>query len=544
MENRVKIALLIDCDNMSFRNIDDVLKDLSQYGDVIIKRAYGNWRSEGLNGWHSRLTELSIKPIQQIDYTKGKNATDMAIVIDAMELMYLRKAEAFAIVSSDSDFTPLVMKLNEENFKVYGYGRKSTPTPFSNACSVFSFIEVFNKDEKVEEKTDEKKVISTSVKSTEEVTTLEKKVVKRDDVLLQKIIKISKIISPENTFYSIGKIGPYLKEDGIDYKSYGYSTFKEFINATELFNIVVGEDTQTSVKLKDVVLSLNGYKKSRNELLNDNILMKKIISCYNECLKESENKYVSLNSLCNKLKEYGVKQHAYGFINFKSFMKELNIFNLEMINDQFYIKLKTTNEVKDINNKIKDIVISKEIILKEIIPQKDLKIHIDNAINILLEKGFELTTQTLHNELAKKIKYDDYGYENFRILISENSDYEAPEFINTEEGEISNYTYFLKKEPQSNEEIKTVEDIKNEVLKEEIKENLIEEKIKPILNLKEEILQTILKGNKKIEFNVFENELKKYYNQEISFEDIKENLKKINYEIVVKKMVYYVKKIK
>jgi uncharacterized LabA/DUF88 family protein len=136
-----RIALLIDADNVSHGKIAAMLAELSKYGVANIRRAYGDWASPGLKGWTSRLHEHAIRPIQQFSYSRGKNATDMALVIDAMELLYTQKPDAFCIASSDADFTPLVMQLRANGHDVYGFGERKTPDPFVNACTTFLYLD-------------------------------------------------------------------------------------------------------------------------------------------------------------------------------------------------------------------------------------------------------------------------------------------------------------------------------------------------------------------------------------------------------------------
>jgi uncharacterized protein (TIGR00288 family) len=136
-----RIALLIDADNVSHGKIAAMLAELSKYGVANIRRAYGDWASSSLKGWTARLHEHAIRPIQQFSYSKGKNATDMALVIDAMELLYTQKLDAFCIASSDADFTPLVMQLRANGHEVYGFGERKTPDPFVNACSTFLYLD-------------------------------------------------------------------------------------------------------------------------------------------------------------------------------------------------------------------------------------------------------------------------------------------------------------------------------------------------------------------------------------------------------------------
>jgi uncharacterized LabA/DUF88 family protein len=136
-----RIALLIDADNVSHGKIAAMLAELSKYGVANIRRAYGDWTSSGLKGWTARLHEHAIRPVQQFSYSKGKNATDMALVIEAMELLYTQKPDAFCIASSDADFTPLVMQLRANGHDVYGFGERKTPDPFVNACTTFLYLD-------------------------------------------------------------------------------------------------------------------------------------------------------------------------------------------------------------------------------------------------------------------------------------------------------------------------------------------------------------------------------------------------------------------
>lgn len=136
-----RIAFLIDADNISHTKLAAMLAELSKYGTANIRRAYGDWASTGLKGWKEKLHEFAIRPIQQFTYSTGKNATDMALVIDAMELLYTQKPDAFCIASSDADFTPLVMQLKANGHAVYGFGERKAPSPFVNACTTFLYLD-------------------------------------------------------------------------------------------------------------------------------------------------------------------------------------------------------------------------------------------------------------------------------------------------------------------------------------------------------------------------------------------------------------------
>ena len=137
----MNIALLIDADNANADGMDPVLTALAELGSVNVRRAYGNWAKPGLKGWSKILHRYGISPHQMFDLTKGKNATDMAMTIDAMDLLYQGKVDGFGIMSSDSDFTPLAMRLRQDGAIVYGFGKAGTPEAFQNACSRFIEVE-------------------------------------------------------------------------------------------------------------------------------------------------------------------------------------------------------------------------------------------------------------------------------------------------------------------------------------------------------------------------------------------------------------------
>ncbi len=136
-----KIVVLIDADNTQLNKLEAVLQDISKYGRIVVKRAYGNWKKENLKNWESEIKRLAIKAEQQFDYVSGKNATDIALVIDAIELLNSQIYDSFVLVSSDSDYTPLSIKLHESGVYVIGVGEHKTPESFRNSCDEFIFLE-------------------------------------------------------------------------------------------------------------------------------------------------------------------------------------------------------------------------------------------------------------------------------------------------------------------------------------------------------------------------------------------------------------------
>jgi len=137
----LNVAMFIDADNAPSRKIGDVLAELASYGSVSIRRAYGNWKTPRLDSWEKVLHEHAIQPIQQFDLIKGKNATDMSMAVDAMDVLFNKPVDVFCLVSSDCDFTPLVMRLRAEGKQVVGFGERKTPEPFVNACSRFLYVD-------------------------------------------------------------------------------------------------------------------------------------------------------------------------------------------------------------------------------------------------------------------------------------------------------------------------------------------------------------------------------------------------------------------
>ena len=146
-----RIAVLIDADNAPAKKIGAILSQVAKSGNAHVRRAYGDWKNSHLKGWEERLQEFAIAPVQQFAYTKGKNASDIAMVIDAMDLLHAGVADGFAIVSSDADFTPLVMRLRQSGAEVLGFGADKAPAAFVNACSRFYKLETLREDDEAED---------------------------------------------------------------------------------------------------------------------------------------------------------------------------------------------------------------------------------------------------------------------------------------------------------------------------------------------------------------------------------------------------------
>ncbi|WP_150430875.1 NYN domain-containing protein [Dechloromonas sp. CZR5] len=223
------IALLIDADNCPASKITDILDELSKYGVINIRRAYGDWKSQNLNGWAEILHDHAIQPIQQFAYTKGKNATDSAIIIDAMDLLHGQKLSAFGIASSDSDFTPLAMRLRAAGHKVFGFGEKKTPPPFVNACTKFLFLESLGQPTTTE--TQVTAPVPTQRKSTNEL--------RCDTRLVNALRNAVTAISDEEGWAALASVGHHINKSwpAFDQRNYGYSKLGDLVIASELFEL-------------------------------------------------------------------------------------------------------------------------------------------------------------------------------------------------------------------------------------------------------------------------------------------------------------------
>jgi uncharacterized LabA/DUF88 family protein len=226
-QSESNIALLIDADNAPASKIEAIVSEIAKYGVANIRKAYGNWKSPNLKAWEECLHEYAIRPVQQFDYTKGKNATDAAMIIDAMDLLYTQRLDAFAIVSSDCDFTPLVMRILTNGLKVYGFGEKKTPLPFVYACSTFLYLESIDQIENSEEATQN----STSVKKTG-------KELKQDAKLISLLRSAISSTIDDDGWSSLAEIGGHIKNQAsFDSRNYGYAKLSSLFEAIDLFEI-------------------------------------------------------------------------------------------------------------------------------------------------------------------------------------------------------------------------------------------------------------------------------------------------------------------
>ena len=245
MDNELRYAVLIDADNVSEKYIKIILEETANNGIATYKRIYGDWTSQRMASWKSALLDNSILPMQQYSYTTGKNATDSAMIIDAMDILYSKTVDGFCIVSSDSDFTRLVARLREEGMQVIGMGESKTPQPFISACNQFKYLDLLYEQKQEEEAaqaadsaeetkgTKAKTRAKTSGRKTKQQQDLEKKRQKDLNRVRKTIDAILEKISDEDGWVFSGKLGDQLSKrmPDFDVRNFGFSKFTAFIKS-------------------------------------------------------------------------------------------------------------------------------------------------------------------------------------------------------------------------------------------------------------------------------------------------------------------------
>ena len=232
------LAVLIDGDNIPSAHVKEMMEEIAKYGNPTIKRIYGDWTNPHLSKWKNLLLQNAITPIQQYAYTTGKNATDSAMIIDAMDILYSEKVNGFCLVSSDSDFTKLATRLREAGMQVIGIGEKKTPTPFIVACDKFIYIEILRKQSPKKENVNAKGKIEENV---DEITS---KVIK----LLSTTITDS---SDEDGWAFLGDVGSLIqkKQPNFDSRNYGFEKLTPLIKSIGSFEIEQRENSKSKNKL-------------------------------------------------------------------------------------------------------------------------------------------------------------------------------------------------------------------------------------------------------------------------------------------------------
>lgn len=297
-----RFALLIDADNVSAKYIKPILDELSKYGNVTYKRIYGDWTSSYNSSWKDELLQNSITPIQQFSYTQGKNATDSAMIIDAMDMLYTSELEGFCLVSSDSDFTKLASRLRESGRTVIGMGEDKTPIPFRKACDIFTVLELLLEDSALGKEEKPANVVHSGKEHKHGSTGVVPKC-----QIEEAVVKIITENQNNDKETGLGEVGSRLVKlyPDFDVRRYGYSLLSKFLESFPKLKLKQ-DGTQVSVTLYE--------DKSRKEMLQEYILNQ---------VKCAGSQGISLGTLGNRIRsKFGdFKVRDYGYSQFKQYIQ-------------------------------------------------------------------------------------------------------------------------------------------------------------------------------------------------------------------------------
>lgn len=247
----LRFAVLIDADNVPYSKIKEIMDEIAKYGMPTIKRIYGDWTKPNLAGWKNVLLENAITPIQQYSYTTGKNSSDSALIIDAMDILYSAKVDGFCIISSDSDFTRLATRLREASMRVIGIGEKKTPNPFIVACDRFIYIEILNKGS-VQKEQDRHTTGSVNGNGNKELKPVGDAI---KPEVIQLIAASIEDVADDNGWAFLGSVGSIIakKQPDFDARNYGFTKLTTLIKQIDRFE-VEARPTKESKRIKHIYI--------------------------------------------------------------------------------------------------------------------------------------------------------------------------------------------------------------------------------------------------------------------------------------------------
>lgn len=249
MQHQKNIAMFIDCDNVSAKYTENIFDDLSQYGTVNIRKAYGNWKDPKLVGWENILQDYNIQPIQQFAYTQNKNASDIAIVIDVLDALYTKNIDAIALLTSDSDFTPIVTRVLADGKTVFGYGEEKTPKALVNACSQFIFMEKFNTLNET----------SDNLKNNYQGINYD---TRKDNKLKDFLIQAVNQTSGEDGWSDLKKVGNYItRNSSFSPINYGFKKLGKLVTYLDIFDVnYINNNLTMLIRIKEQEVDFFEYE--------------------------------------------------------------------------------------------------------------------------------------------------------------------------------------------------------------------------------------------------------------------------------------------
>ena len=249
----LRLAVLIDADKVPYANVKAMLAEIARYGTPTIKRIYGDWTQPTLSGWKKVLLENAVTPIQQYSYTTGKNSTDSAMIIDAMDILYTNRVDGFCLVSSDCDFTRLATRLREAGKLVIGIGEQKTPTPFISACDRFIYLEILSDDKKKKQRSMKARGSQPALEEPGigmPAAAVRQKGNRLPQEVSEMIIVSVNDLADENGWAFLGDVGNLLlkKQPSFDSRNYGYQKLSQLIQAMDRFEIEPRDTANAHVK--------------------------------------------------------------------------------------------------------------------------------------------------------------------------------------------------------------------------------------------------------------------------------------------------------
>lgn len=311
-----RFAILIDAENVSAKYVKHIMDEISDYGVVTYKRIYTDWTQANASSWKSILSEYAFSPMQQYSYASGKNSTDSAMIIDAMDILYSKMVDGFCIVSSDSDFTKLAVRLKESGMMVIGMGEKKTPKAFTAACNVFKYLDILAEEDEIEE-SDKNKLIKTK----------EEKTVTDFKTISSSIRKILSDREEDEQNLNMGELGNLLvkRYPDFDVRNYGYNKLSKLLQSLSFVKIITeGNIMYATLQAEDTEPKLRTINAVILQLLEDS---------YEYTMMMGELG----NHLCKKFPNFDVR--SYGYSKLSRFLQSLSCVTVYSKNNIMYVTI-------------------------------------------------------------------------------------------------------------------------------------------------------------------------------------------------------------
>lgn len=417
MKQLTNIAVLIDADNASHQTIDCILEKIGQLGKITCKKIYGDWGQNNLNSWQSAILSHAIEPMQQFSYVKGKNATDIAMVIEAMDLLHSKQYDGFCLVSSDSDFASLAVRIRRENVPVFGFGKKSAVDSFKQACSEFFAIE--------------------SLSSTKNKTQNQPKnnQLKFDNKLMNALHDVITNSQPKSSdnWVNYSSINNNFKQKyaNIDIQKYGYSKLINIIKNINKFETKV-ENSNAYVRIKQPnATNSTNTKYSSQQLQQEKQFIKILTNIMLENPK-SENGWSNLSYLASQINQHpDIQLKKYGYTKFSDLITAFKLFDIQKKNNNIFVKLKTNVQQKPATKTKQTATVAS---------QTQTPLLLNQQIQICISTAFPADAVLWRLSNHKKVRGDED-----MIFYGQTHSEDGSIYLDISEENLNNHSTFLSK---------------------------------------------------------------------------------------------------